>query len=158
MVADGAVVASKKAQITVPACKPKSVRYSVKFVCGTFEEGCGHCAPVRPGQYATEIHIHNYSNERVEIRKRLIPVVLSGAPAGREPDVAKARAEDTVALPPHTATMDDCCRLTELLFGGAVTSFNVGQLEITASRDVAVTAVYTTAASVDVQTIEGHAV
>jgi len=158
VVADGAVVASKKVQITVPACKPKSVRYSVKFVCGTHEEGCGCCAPVRPGQYATEINIHNYSNETVEIRKRFIPVVLSGAPAGREPNVAKARAEDATKLPPHTATMDDCCRITELLFGSPVHSLNIGLLEITASRDVAVTAVYTTATSMDVQTIEGHAV
>ncbi len=156
VVADGVVVAAKKVQITVPACKPKSVRYSVKFVCGTQqEEGC-HCTPVRPGQYATQINIHNYSGETVEVRKRLIPVVLAGAPVGREPKVAKTRAEDAIKLPPHSATMDDCCRITELLFGAPVNGLTIGLLEIVASQDVAVTAVYTTNTSLNVVPIEGR--
>ena len=100
VVVDGVVSVSKKVQITVPACKSKAVCYSVKFVCGNKEEGCG-CAPVRPGQYATQISIHNYSGETVEIRKRIIPVVLTGAPVGREPKVAKTRGEDLIKLPPH---------------------------------------------------------
>lgn len=157
VVADGAVVAAKRVQITVPACKPKTVRYSVKFVCGTQQEGCG-CAPVRPGQYATQISIHNYSGETVEIHKHFIPLVLAGAAVGREPKVAKARAEDAIKLPPHTATMDDCCRITELLFGAPSDSLTIGLLEIIASRDVSVTAVYTTGASLDVAPIEGRAV
>lgn len=157
VLADGAVVAMKKVQITVPACKPKSVRYSIKFVCGTQQEGCG-CMPVRPGQYATQISIHNYSGETVDIRKHFIPVVLAGAPVGREPKVAKARAEDAIKLPPHTATMDDCCRITELLFGAPAEALTIGLLEIIASRDVSVTAVYTTGTSLDVEPIEGHPV
>jgi len=157
VVADGAVVTAKKVQITVPACKPKTVRYSVKFVCGTQEEGCG-CAPVRPGQYATQISIHNYSGEPVQIRKHFIPTVLAGAPVGREPKVAKAKAEDAIKLPPHTATMDDCCRITELLFGAPVDALTIGLLEIIASRDVSVTAVYTTSTSMDVEPIAGRAV
>lgn len=157
VVADGAVVAAKKVQITVPACKPKTVRYSVKFVCGTQQEGCG-CMSVRPGQYATQISIHNYSGETVEILKRFIPVVLAGAPVGREPKVAHAQAKDAIKLPPHTATFDDCCRITELLFGGSSDSLNIGLLEIIASGNVAVTAVYTTGTSLDVETIEGKAV
>jgi hypothetical protein len=157
VVADGAVVAAKKVQITVPACKPKTVRYSVKFVCGHQDEGCG-CAPVQPGQYATQISIHNYSGETVEIRKRFIPVVLAGAPVGREPKVAKTRAEDVIKMLPHTATMDDCCRITELLFGAPVDALTIGLLEIIASRDVSVTAVYTTGTSLDVKPIEGRAV
>ena len=157
VVADGVVVATKKVKITVPACKPKTVRYSIKFVCGMQPEGCG-CTPVRPGQYATQISIHNYSGETVEVRKRFIPLVLTGAPVGREPKVAKARAEDSIQLPPHTATMDDCCRITELLFGAPSDSLTIGLLEITASRDVSVTAVYTTGTSLDVEPIEGRAV
>jgi len=157
VVADGVVVAAKKVQITVPACRPKIVRYSVKFVCGQQEDGCG-CAPVRPGQYATQISIHNYSSETVEIRKRFIPLVLAGAPVGREPKVAEVRAADAIKLPPHTATMDDCCRITELLFGAPVDAPTIGVLEIIASRDVAVTAVYSTGASLDVEPIGGRAV
>jgi len=144
VVADGTVVASKKVEITVPAC---AFVYSVKFVCG--EQGeCGcECTPVQPGRYATEINIHNYSLKEVEVIKRFIPVVLAGAPAGREPKVAKVRAEDRILLPPQSATMDDCCRMSTLLLGGAASSLmplTIGFLEITASGELAVTAVYTT--------------
>jgi hypothetical protein len=146
-VADGAVVAAKKVQITVPPCRPKLFVYSVKFVCGLQPEfGC-QCAPVQPGKYATEINLHNYSSKEVAILKRFVPVVLAGAPAGREPRAAAVRAEDKIVLPPHTATMDDCCRIAELLFGeGGASSMplTIGFLEITANADIAVTAMYTT--------------
>jgi len=151
------VVAAKRVRITVPAYKPRTVRYAVKFVCGTQqEESCG-CTPLRPGQYATHISIHNYSGETVELHKRFIPLVLSGAPVGREPKAATARGEDAIKLPPHTATMDDCCRITELLFGASTDALTIGLLEIIASRDVSVTAVYTTGTSLDVETFEGRA-
>ena len=162
VVADGAVVAAKQVRITVPACKPKQVRYSVKFICGVQADQlhCG-CAAVQPGRYATQISIHNPSNDTVDIRKQFIPLVLAGAPLGRDPHVAEARAEDAIKLPPHTATMDDCCRITELLFGApldGLTSLTIGVLEITASRDVSVTAIYTTGRSIDVEAIHGRAV
>ena len=144
VVADDTVVASKKVDITVPAC---GFVYSVKFVCGVQTDCSCDCAPVQPGKYATEINIHNYSLKPIRIQKRFIPVVLAGAPAGREPRFAGVRAEDKIALPPQTATMDDCCRIAELLFGGPATSpmpLTIGLLEITASAEIAVTAVYTT--------------
>lgn len=147
VVADGAVVASKKVQITVPPCRPKLSVYSVKFICGVQAEcGC-ECAPVQPGRYATEINIHNYSSKEVTILKRFVPVVFAGAPVGREPRTATVRAEDKIVLPPHTATLDDCCRIAELLFGAGGTSnmpLTIGILEITTNADIAVTAVYTT--------------
>ncbi len=147
VVADGVVVASKKVQITVPPCAPKLFVYAVKFVCGVQTEcGCG-CAPVQPGRYATEINIHNYSSKEVRILKRFIPVVLAGAAAGREPGVSPSRAEDTITLPPHSATMDDCCRIAELLLGTVPSGplpVTIGFLEITAAAELAVTAVYTT--------------
>lgn len=138
----------------------KTLRYSVKFVCGTQHESCG-CAPVRPGGYATQISIHNHSNEPVGVRKRFIPLVLAGAALGREPKIGTTRAEDGVQLPPHTATMDDCCRIAELLFGappdgdGALT---IGILEIIASRAVGVTAIYTTDKAIDVVVVDGQPV
>ena len=146
VVADGAVVARKRVEITVPPCRPRGFVYSVKFVCGVQAECDCECAPVQPGAYATEINIHNYSSKEVAILKRFIPVVFAGAPVGREPRAAASRAEDKIILPPHTATMDDCCRIGELLLGAPVSSnlpLTVGFLEITASADVAVTAVYT---------------
>jgi hypothetical protein len=160
VVADGVVVAAKQVRITVPACKPKQMRYSVKFICGvqTDKPHCG-CAPVQPGHHATQISIHNHSNDTVEIRKRFIPLVLAGAPLGREPHVAEARADDSIKLAPHTATMDDCCRITELLLGAPLDGgLTLGVLEITASHDVSVTAVYTTGSSLKVNAIKGRAV
>lgn len=155
--ADGAVVAAKRVQITVPACLPKTVRYSVKFTCGTQPDGCD-CAPVRPGQYATQISIHNHSQAAVTIRKRFIPVVLAGAPAGREPKFGTSRADDSIELPPHTATMDDCCRITNLLFGAPVDALAIGVMEILAPRDVSVTAMYSTSQGIDVVAVTGQPV
>lgn len=147
VVADGVVVASKKVQITVPPCAPRLFVYAVKFVCGVQPEcGC-ECTPVQPGKYATEINIHNFSSKEVRILKRFIPVVLAGAAAGREPGTAASRAQDTITLPAHSATMDDCCRITELLLGAppvGPTPVTIGFLEITAAAELAVTAVYTT--------------
>lgn len=165
VVADGTLVAAKSVQITVPPCAPKLFVYAVKFVCGVQPECDCECAPVQPGNYSTEINIHNYSSNEVTVVKRFVPVVLAGAPAGREPRVAAPRAEDKIVLPPHTATMDDCCRITELLFGAPVASpvpLTIGFLELTASADIAVTAVYTTSGltsqgvSISVDQIEGH--
>ncbi|QBE65143.1 hypothetical protein EWM63_20860 [Pseudoduganella lutea] len=158
VVADGRIVAAKKVQITIPACRPRTVRYSVKFVCGTQPEACG-CSPVQPGRYATQVSIHNYSQLEITVRKRFIPVVLAGAPVGREPRFGTSRAEDGIELPPHTATMDDCCRIGELLFGAPVDALTIGILEITATRDVAVTAIYTTGTTgIDVVPVHGRPV
>jgi hypothetical protein len=147
VVADGTVVASKKVQITVPPC---AFVYSVKFICGVQPEcGC-ECASVQPGTYATEINIHNYSLKPVDIVKRFIPLVMAGAPAGREPRTAAFKAEDRITLPAQTATMDDCCRIAELLFGGAPASpgaLTIGFIELTATADIALTVVYTTTGS-----------
>lgn len=141
VVADGNVVASKKAQITVPAC---AVVYSVKFVCGEQPACECECAPVRPGKYATEINIHNYGLKPVAIVKRFIPVALAGAPVGREPRNAGVRAENRIELPAQSATMDDCCRISAQLYGAdASPALTIGLLEITASAELAVTAVYT---------------
>ena len=143
-VADGVVIASKKVQVTIPAC---TFVYSVKFVCGCQEDCDCNCMPVRPGRYATEINIHNYTLTDVKIEMRFIPLVLASAPVGREPKTSAARAEEQITLPRQTATMVDCCRITELFFGGqapAATAMTVGVVEILATADIAITVVYTT--------------
>lgn len=146
VVGDDRIVAKKDVQVTVPACQTELV-YAVKFICGEQPEcGC-ECAPVQPGRYATEINIHNYGRSEVQVLKRFVPVVLAGAPGGREPRIVGARAEDRIVLPPQTATMDDCCRIVERLLGGEASSslpLTIGFLEITASGPLAVTAVHTT--------------
>lgn len=146
VVADGVVVASKRVRITVPACRKDRFSYSVKFICGEQRECACECVSVRPGIYATEINIHNYHDADVKIEKFVTPVVFAGVPVGREPKVAARKASDQIVLPPHTATMDDCCRIAGLLFGGKPPSpipLTIGFLEISSSHELAVTAVYT---------------
>lgn len=141
--------------------------YSVKFVCGEqADDDCG-CSPVQPGRYSTEINIHNFSNREARLLKLVIPVVLAGAARGREPRAVGPMAKDAITLPPHSATMDDCCRLAELLLGDKPAGklpLTIGLLEITSLTELAVTAVYTAsgalsgAVSVDVEQIEGKLV
>ena len=120
--------------------------YSVKFLCGVqADSGCG-CEPVQPGNYSTEITIHNFHSREVRVVKRVIPVIVAGAVKGREPSVARVAAADRVALPPHSATMDDCCRLWELLLGAQTTAevpITSGVLEVTSPVELSVTAVMT---------------
>jgi hypothetical protein len=168
-VADGVVVARKRVQITVPACKPEvQYSYSVKFVCGVQGEDPPDrlCLPgVRPGIYATEVNIHNYHDEPVPIEKFVLPLVVEGRPRGREPEFTKVSAQDQMTLPPNTATMDDCCRIAELLFGQPAPAglrLAIGLLEIVSPRELHVTAVYTVtnarggaSVSIDVEQIAG---
>lgn len=159
VVADGTVIARKPTRVTIPACK---FVYSVKFVCGVQPECDCECATVRPGIYATEINIHNFKCRDAEIEKSVLPLVLAGAPLGREPRVSKRRALERIKLPADAATMIDCCRITEVLLGapapGAV-PLTVGFLEIVSSVELQVSAVYTASdlksgcVSMDVETI-----
>lgn len=159
VVADGTVVARKPTRITIPACK---FTYSVKFVCGVQQDCECACAPVRPGVYATEINIHNHKCRDAEIEKWLIPMVIAGAPLGREPRLVKRRLGDRIKLPAESATMDDCCRITEMLLGAPSTSpmpLTIGFVEIVSSIELNVTAVYTASdlksngLSIDVQNV-----
>jgi hypothetical protein len=136
--------------------------YSVKFLCGIQHEECG-CAPVRPGHYATEINIHNFQDREVKIEKRILPLVIAGAARGREPGFTQPTAFDTIVLPRQAATMDDCCRITELLFGAQPAQpvpLTLGFLEIVSPIELKVTAVYTVSdlksgsVSMDVATVE----
>lgn len=143
VVADDTVVARKPTRITIPACR---YSYSVKFVCGTQQECECACTPVRPGVYATEINIHNHKCRDAEVEKWLMPMVLAGAALGREPRVVKRRLGDRIKLPADAATMDDCCRITEMLLGApssAPMPLTIGFMEIVSNVELNVTAVYT---------------
>lgn len=161
VVADGAVVARKRVVIRVPACR---FHYSVKFVCGTQEPTECRDEPVRPGIYSTEINIHNPNRCPAKVKKRVIPVVLEGKPLGREPKWSGPRGKDRVLLPPDAATMDDCYRLSELLFERPQCRqrLTIGFLAITSDRPLEISAVYTASdlegrlVSLDVESIEGR--
>lgn len=120
--------------------------YSVKFVCGEQKDECCGCAPVRPGRYATEIDIHNTFDKQAPVLKRVIPLVLAGAVAGREPNVKGPASLEAILLPAHSATMDDCCRILEMTFGAPPSGpvpLTIGILEVLSTVELSVTAVYT---------------
>jgi hypothetical protein len=71
-------------------------------------------------------------------------------PIGREPKIVDAatfaRQIDTVKLPPLAATMDDCCRIAELLLGAepsGETPLTIAILTIVSLVELSVSAVYT---------------
>ncbi|GGY02272.1 VWA domain-containing protein [Massilia dura] len=143
--------------VTVGAADIRLFVWSVNFVCGHQDDNCCGCAPLAPGSYATEINLHNLSERPAPVLKRVIPLVLAGAAVGREPQVAKITAMDVITLPPHTATMDDCCRLQQQMLG-APTDGNLplssGILEIISTVELAVTVVYTTVSgAIDVEAV-----
>jgi len=138
--------------------------FSAKFVCGPQLSDDPQLTVVRPGRYATEINIHNYQRTEAAIEKRVIPLVIDGQAIGREPEYSKVRGEDHIVLPPDTATMDDCYRLTRLL-GLAPGSYVIGFLEIISRTDLSIDAVYTAEAryanyssTIEVERVEGKLV
>ena len=150
-----------------PQDKPgELLSYSVKFVCGVQQSQEPVQAVVRPGIYATEINIHNYHDVPVRILKYVLPVVLGDKVVGREPDRAGIRGKDAICLPPNTATMDDCYRIGQLLYGSPPPQplpLTIGFLELVTSAPVAVDVVYTATdpsgrtLTMDVQRVKGHA-
>jgi hypothetical protein len=146
VVCDGRVIARKEVKITVPACPPTVFVYSAKFICGE-QSACGcECTSVQPGRYATEINIHNYGTKEVAVQKRFVPLVLAGAPVGREPRVGVPAKVDAIRLPAQSATMDDCCRILELVLGAPPSGqvpITIGIMEVISAVELAVTAVYT---------------
>jgi hypothetical protein len=138
--------------------------YSVKFVCGIQKDDPEGCLTVRPGTYATEINIHNFKDTVIQIEKYVLPVVIFGNVVGREPKFTGPQAKDSIELPPNTATMDDCCRISELLLGHpplGPSPLTIGFLVIVSSQELNVTAVYTASdlrsgsISIDVEQIVG---
>jgi hypothetical protein len=144
----------------------KLLTYSVKFVCGVQESQEPAETVVRTGIYATEINIHNYHDDPVRIRKYVLPLVLKDKVIGREPELTGILARDQIILPPNTATMDDCFRIGQLLYGTPPPQpmpLTVGFLELVATAPLAVDVVYTATdlsgrtLTMDVQRVEGRA-
>jgi hypothetical protein len=126
--------------------------HSVKVVCGRQNEtNCCCTAGARPGVYATEVNILNFTGQPALVAKFFVPLINAGAVIGREPkfsDPAKVSQHtgETITLPPLAATMDDCCRISELLLGGppsGESALTIGYLMIGSFSDLVVSAVYT---------------
>jgi hypothetical protein len=130
--------------------------YSVKIVCGKqTETNCCCVAGARPGIYATEVNIQNLNFKPAPVAKLFLPLINSGAVVAREPSFSdplalqtayNARTQEHLTLPALGATMDDCCRITELLLGGpssGETGLTIGLLTIGSVLELSVSAVYT---------------
>src|SRR6185436_7773076 len=111
--------------------------------------------PVKFGNYATEINIvwpeiyltdPTTTGDRVFIFKHLVVLVDQGRPVGREPNVAPPKAyADSIQLTTLSATMDDCNRIAELLWGAVPTPYplTIGYLVLISPYDLDVDVVYT---------------
>ena len=124
--------------------------YSVKIVCGKQTgENCCCVAGTRPGLYATEVNIQNFNFVQAPVLKFVQPLIHMGAVLAREPDVTNPltlpkRQIETIILPPLAATMDDCCRIAEMLPApSGETPLTIAILSIASPLELSVSAVYT---------------
>ena len=119
--------------------------YSVKFVCG-FQQGNPAFAPpleppVKPGNYATAVNIHNFHNgQSVPIAKKAV----IASPENQEPgQIGQFRK---LTLGPDQALEIDCPDIVSLL-GGTATAplppFIKGFVEVVSPLPLSVTGVYT---------------
>jgi hypothetical protein len=127
--------------------------YSVKIVCGKqTETNCGCCAAgTRPGLYATEVNIQNFNFQPAQVVKFVQPLILLGTVVAREPNVTQTdpkmippRQIEEIIIPELAATMDDCCRIAEMLpppSGEA--GLTIAILSIWSTLELSVSAVYT---------------
>jgi hypothetical protein len=139
--------------------------FAAKFVCGVQNPlvlGPGGGVPgepvFKPGNYATDISIHNPNYKGIVIKKKLLLLVSTNATGGeviiREPLNTQPAANATVDLGPDAATMDDCNALYAMANNQQppTTQFKVmsGYLVILSPLDLDVDVVYTAAVPQDV--------
>lgn len=134
--------------------------YAVKFVCGFNPENVGRSLDgnkegeptVKLGNYATDINIYNPNqiidpdNPDNQLFKKVLVLVQGEKPVGREPKVVDATGFDFITLQPGEATMDDCNRIGELIYGSPVPfpyPITIGFMVIQSVHELDVTAVYT---------------
>jgi hypothetical protein len=136
----------------IPAAAQNLFAYSAKIVCGKqTETNCCCVAGARPGVYATEVNIQNLNLTTAPVLKFVLPLINSGAVVAREPRVADAttllgRQVEVIKLPPLAATMDDCCRIAEMLLGAPPAGdagLTIAILTIVSQFELSVSAVYT---------------
>ena len=89
--------------------------YAVKFVCGVERSNAGQVGEtvVKPGNYATDVNIHNpyYDNFEPHLYKKVVTLVDEGLQPPlvvREPQIAAPSPFVEIFLGPDFGTMDDC--------------------------------------------------
>jgi len=151
--------------------------YAAKFVCGYQRPAAaGQTVPgepvVKPGNYATEINIHNPAYKQVPLRKKFL-VLVNGQQVVREPQQVGPIKTMTMPLGPDFATMDDCNNLWALTYPSVTLPSPmpvfIGYLVILSPLELDVDAVYTanapgdlakdpTGVSIDVERVTGKRV
>lgn len=144
--------------IATPIASGYFYSFAAKFVCGVqhlpVTDNVVHPGEpsVKPGNYATEINVHNFNYRNIPIRKKLLVLVENGRPVGREPKQVEPKAFDHILLGPDGATMDDCNRIWQLLYPNttdptAVPAFpgplTIGYMIFLSPVDLDVNVVYT---------------
>lgn len=139
-------------QIAITPTTPYLWSYAVKFVCG-YQPPSSSMQPitgepvVEPGNYATEINIHNYNYRSTPLHKKILLLVNRGMPIAQEQSTAAPQPLQPLILGPDYATMDDCNGLWSVLYPGiatpAVMPLTIGYLVILSPFDLDVDAVYT---------------
>jgi len=135
--------------------------YTVKFVCGYNPDNVGIAGDlldkrggeptVKSGNYATDVNIYNFNiyGEQTGIppvvEKRVLLLVDRGVPVGREPRVVGSSGGEIITLPYGNATMDDCNRIAELIWGAVPSPYplTIGFLIVGSTVELDVTSVYT---------------
>ncbi len=135
--------------------------YAVKFVCGYNPSNVGVWGDdfrytggeptVKFGNYATDINIYNFNiypepGFPQHVEKSILLLVDRGVPVGRERRIATPIFGDVLdPFPAGTATMDDCNRIAEMLWGVVPTPYplTIGFLVLGSTIELDVTAVYT---------------
>jgi len=136
----------------ISAAAEGAFAYSVKIVCGK-QTGADCCcvAGTRPGLYATEVNIQNLNFAPTRVLKFVQPLINLGAVVAREPNLTDLttlpkRQVEEIIFPPLAATMDDCCRIAEMLLGAppsGETPLTIAILSIVSQLELSVSAVYT---------------
>ena len=136
--------------IGVPVPPPPVIfTYSVKIVCGKQTGNCCCIAGTRPGLYATEVNIQNLNFGDATVWKFVQPLINLGAVVAREPNLTPPppfppRQSEKLTIPALAATMDDCCRIADMLTPqSGETPLTIAILSILSSLELSVSAVYT---------------
>jgi len=152
--------------------------YAAKFVCGWQQPTAAGVNPqgefiVKPGNYATDINIHNPNYKQVPLRKKFIVAVEGGQPLANEPQQVEPRYIMTMTLNADMVTMDDCNNLYKYTHPAAPPTgpmpLTIGYLVILSPTELDVDVVYTAGApgafnvapsstSIDVERVTGKRV
>jgi hypothetical protein len=151
--------------------------YATKFVCGYQRPAAAGAIVsgepvVKPGNYATEINIHNPAYKEVPLRKKFL-VLVRGQEIVREPQTTKPLTVTKMMLGPDYAMMDDCNNLWTIIYPDVALPSPmpvfIGYLVILSPQELDIDAVYTanapgdltkdpTGVSIDVERVTGKRV